>query len=87
MAKRYGEDLSFEQDAVIIKIKKSIKKLAKSKTWKGDLGNRERPGGLKTRKGGPGKNYGHKKGMYSRWTENPKGRSRQNLGIFKKKEK
>jgi len=37
------------------KIKK-IKKLAKLKTWKGDLGNRERPGGLKTRKGGPGKN-------------------------------
>ena len=32
------------------------RKLAKSKTWKGDLGNIERPGGLKTRKGGPGKN-------------------------------
>jgi len=62
MAKHYGEDLCFEQDAVIIqkyekesKIKKS-KKLAKLKTWKGDLGNRERPSGLKTRKGGPGKN-------------------------------
>jgi len=60
MAKHYIEDLCFVQDAVIIhkykkKIKK-IKKLAKLKTWKGDLGNRERPGGLKTRKGGPGKN-------------------------------
>jgi len=60
MAKHCGEDLNFEQDAVIIqKYKKKnqkIKKLAKLKTWKGDLGNRERPGGLKTRKGGPGKN-------------------------------
>jgi hypothetical protein len=36
--------------------KKIQKKLAKLKTWKGGLGNRERPGGLKTRKGGPGKN-------------------------------
>jgi len=56
MAKHYIEDLSFEQDAVIIKKIKKIKKLAKLKTWKGDLGNRERPGGLKTRKGGLGKN-------------------------------
>ena len=57
MAKHYGEDLCFVQDAVIIQKKiKKIKKLAKLKTWKGDLGNRERPGGLKTRKGGPGKN-------------------------------
>ena len=58
MAKHCGEDLRFEQDAVMIqKSKKSKKrKLAKSKTWKGDLGNRERPGGLKTQKGGPGKN-------------------------------
>jgi len=58
MAKHYGEDLSFEQNAVIIQKykKKIIKKLAKLKTWKGGLGNRERPGGLKTRKGGPGKN-------------------------------
>ena len=61
MAKHYGEDPRFEQDAVIIhkykKIQKNQKrKLAKSKTWKGDLGNRERPGGLKTRKGSPGKN-------------------------------
>jgi len=60
MAKHYGEDLCFEQDAVIIYTKKiiikKIKKLAKLKAWKGDLGNRERPGGLKTRKGGPGKN-------------------------------
>jgi hypothetical protein len=31
-------------------------KLAKSKTWKGGLGKNERPGGLKTRKDGPGKN-------------------------------
>jgi len=38
------------------KNKKNIsKELAKLKTWKGGLGNRERPGGLKTRKGGPGK--------------------------------
>jgi len=59
MAKHYGEDLCFEQDAVIIqKYKKKIRKLAKLKTWKGDLGNRERPGGLKTRKGGPGKKLG-----------------------------
>ena len=56
MAKHYGEDLCFVQDAVIIQKKiKKIKKLAKLKTWKGDLGNRERPGGPKTRKGGPGK--------------------------------
>ena len=62
MAKHYGEDLRFEQDAVIQKkSKKIIKKLAKLKAWKGDLGNRERPDGLKTRKGGPGKNKGHKK--------------------------
>jgi len=38
------------------KNQKNQKKLAKLKTWKGDLGNRERPGGPKTRKGGPGKN-------------------------------
>jgi len=59
MTKHYGEDLRFEQVAVTIQIKykKDIQKeLAKLKTWKGDLGNRERPGGLKTRKGGPGKN-------------------------------
>ena len=60
MAKHYLEDLCFEQDAVIIqKYKKNqskIKKLAKLKTWKDDLGNRERPDGLKTWKGGPGKN-------------------------------
>jgi len=62
MAKHYGEDLCFEQDAVIIqkynkKYKKIQKKdLAKRKTWKGGLGNRERPDGLKTLKGGPGKN-------------------------------
>jgi len=60
LGKHYGEDLRFEQDAVIIqkfkKKSKKIKKLAKLKTWKGDLGNRERPGGPKTRKGGPGKN-------------------------------
>lgn len=31
-------------------------KLAKLKTWKGSLGKNERPGGLKTQKGGPGKN-------------------------------
>jgi len=42
--------------------KKCKKELANLKTWKGGLGNRERPGGLKTRKGCPGKNLGHKKG-------------------------
>jgi len=53
IAKHYGEDLCFEQDAVIIQKYKKIKtKLVELKTWKGDLGNRERPGGLKTRKGG-----------------------------------
>jgi len=31
-------------------------KLDKSQTWKGGLGKNERLGGLKTRKGGPGKN-------------------------------
>jgi len=66
MARHCGEDLCFEQDAVIIYKKKIIikkikKKLAKLEAWKGDLGNRERPGGLKTRKGGPGKNKRHKK--------------------------
>ena len=61
MAKHYGEDLCFEQDAVMIqkykkeKNQKKKRKLAKSKTWKGDLGNRERLGGLKTWKGDPGK--------------------------------
>jgi len=34
---------------------KKIKNLDKSQTWKGDLGKNERLGGLKTRKGGPGK--------------------------------
>jgi hypothetical protein len=38
------------------KKKEKNKELAKSKTRKGGLGNRERPGGLKTRKGGPSKN-------------------------------
>ena len=44
------------------KYKKSIKKYQKSKkldksqTWKGCLGKNERPGGLKTQKGGSGKN-------------------------------
>jgi len=38
--------------------KKTQKKgeLAKSKTGKGGLSKNERPGGLKTRKGSPGKN-------------------------------
>ena len=35
---------------------KKYKKLAKLKTWKGGLDNREHPGGLKTRKDDPGKN-------------------------------
>jgi len=59
MAKHYGEDLRFKQDAVIIqkyKKKAKQKKLAKLKTWKGGLGKKERLGGLKSRKGGPGKN-------------------------------
>jgi len=57
MTKDYGEDLRIKQDAVTIqKYKKIQKELTKLKTWKGDLGNRERLGGLKTRKGGPGKN-------------------------------
>jgi len=60
IVEHYGEDLCFEQDAVIIqKYKKKnqkSKRLAELKTWKGDLGNRECLGGLKTRKGGPGKN-------------------------------
>jgi len=49
MAKHRGE---------ISKKKKIYKKekLAKLKTWNGNLGNRERPGGLKTQKGAPGKN-------------------------------
>jgi len=36
--------------------KSKIKKLDESWTWKGDLGKNERLGGLKTQKGGPGKN-------------------------------
>ena len=57
MAKHYGEDLCFEQDAVTIqKYEEKKKELAKLKTWKGSLSNRERPDGLKTWKGGPGKN-------------------------------
>ena len=63
MAKHGGGDLCFEQDAVTVQKHKRYKKyiqkkkeLAKLKTWKGGLGNRERPGGLKTRKGDPGKN-------------------------------
>ena len=54
MAKHYGEDLCFEQD--VVTIQKYKKELAKLRTWKGGLGNRERPGELKTRKDGPGKN-------------------------------
>jgi len=37
-------------------LSKKKKKLDKSQTWKGDLGKNARLGGLKTRKGGPGKN-------------------------------
>jgi len=36
--------------------KKIKKRLDKSQTWNGDLGKNERLGGLKTQKGGPGKN-------------------------------
>jgi len=36
-------------------IKSKNQKLNKSQTWNGDLGKNERLGGLKTRKGGPGK--------------------------------
>jgi len=38
------------------KKKKKSKKLDESWTWKGDLGKNKRLGGLKTQKGGPGKN-------------------------------
>jgi len=54
MAKHYGKDLRFEQD--VVTIHKYKKELAKLKTWKGSLGNRERPDGLKTRAGSLGKN-------------------------------
>jgi len=59
MAKHYGEDLCFEQDAITIQKYKNgyTKKSSLSgKPEKGSLGNIERPGGLKTRKGAPGKN-------------------------------
>ena len=36
--------------------KRKIYTPGKSKTWKGSLGKKGYPGGLKTRKGGPGKN-------------------------------
>ena len=39
----------------INQIDQKKKQLDKSLTWKGDLGKNERLGGLKTRKGGPGK--------------------------------
>jgi len=39
--------------------KKIFKKLDKSQTWKGNLGKNEHLGGLKTQKGGPGKNQRH----------------------------
>jgi len=39
-----------------VKIYKKKKQLDKSQTWKGGLGKKKRRGGLKTRKGGPGKN-------------------------------
>ena len=41
------------------KSSKKIKKLDKLQTWKGDLGKNECLGGLKTQKGGPGKNQRH----------------------------
>jgi len=44
------------QKSIKSKKSKKIKKLDKSQTWKGGLGKKERLGGLKTRKGGPGKN-------------------------------
>jgi len=46
----------------------------------------ERPVGLKTRKGDPGKKLGayKKKKIHSWWIENQKGRSRKKLGIQKK---
>ena len=40
----------------INQIEKSSEQLGKPKTWKGGIGIKERLGGLKTRKGGPGKN-------------------------------
>jgi len=43
------------------KSSKEIKKLDKSQTLKGDLGKNERLSGLKTQKGGPGKNQRHER--------------------------
>ena len=43
-------------DAVKKYFVKKNKKLDKSQIWKDVLGKNERLGGLKTRKGGPGKN-------------------------------
>ena len=51
MAKNCGENLCFEQDVVTIQKKIQKLKLATLKTRKGDLGKRERSGGLKTWKG------------------------------------
>ena len=50
MAKNRGE--------IFANTKKKYEKemLTKLKTWKGGLGNKERPSGLKTQQGGPGKN-------------------------------
>jgi len=58
VAKHYGEDLRFKaRCSHNTKTRRKKKQKARYvKSWKGDLGNRERPGGLKTRKGGPGKN-------------------------------
>jgi len=55
MPKHYGEDLRFKQDAVTIREYKK-EKSSQVENLKSDLCNRERPVGLKTRKGGLGKN-------------------------------
>ena len=60
------------------------KKLAKLEPQTDDLGKNERPGGSKTLKGDPGKDYGHITKKLSRWIGNPKGQSRKKLGIIQK---
>jgi len=65
-------------------VKKKIKKLDKSQTWKGDLGKNKRLDGLKTRKGGPSKIRDMNKNNYPNRLKNPQGRSMQKLRIMTK---
>ena len=63
------------------------KKLVKLEPQTVDLGKKERPDGSKTLKGDPGKIRDIHINFLSRWIENPKGQSRQKLGIlFRNKE-